>query len=143
MQDQTPQRQLAQAPNAGRIAVAQVELAAMQVRLQALVEGRQRLSDKLDEARGTAAEPESHQARVIAHHAKLRQAIRLSALESEITEQENKIARQENEIRCMESEVYHSGPAQLARVQAGQRAVLSATEVAGMDDMLAYSARAA
>lgn len=132
-------------PNpAVRIASMQGRIAVLQLDLQAAKRSRDHLSDQALIHRGLAAEQGSPRNKMAYDLAALQLRMQADSMARQVGSYEAQIAIVEAMLSSELSDVHHSGPAQLARIQAGQQqVVLSAAEVAGMDDMLAYSARAA
>lgn len=124
--------------SAGRIAVLQLALASMRVQLAAKTRDRDEASDAAEVARGTAAAHESYIGKPQANMHALRLKIRAATLASEVNDLLDQIAAVEFEICNLRSEVYHSGSALLARVQADQRTVLSADQQAAVDETFGF-----
>lgn len=129
--------------SAGRIAVLHLALASMRVQLDSKIRDRDIASDQAEVARGTAAAHEGRSGKPAANMAALRLKIRAEALAGEVNDLLDQIAAVEFEICNLRSEVHHSAPAFMARIQAGQRAVLSADQQAAVDETFGYVARAA
>lgn len=123
-------------PTTGRIAVLQLDL-------QAAIRSRDYLSNLARTYRGLAAEQDSSRNKVAYDLASVQLRMQADGMARVVVTLEDQIAAVSAEIAGEQSEAYHSAPVQLARIQAGQRAVLSADQHAAVDETFGYVARAA